>query len=117
MANPDVKKAAEHLHHISMLYSGCIWEMANGKGLIGLPQDHPGLSNVRDLIDQILYCRAEVNALTKCLVDTGLITAEQYTKQVAEEYEYFARVKAKKFGCKVTDYGLEFNIQPPHTQN
>jgi hypothetical protein len=103
------RKAAQRLHHLSMLYAGCFHELVSGRPGGVLMQGHPGLKQVRDFIDLILLTRAEINALTKLLTDAKIIDPEKLVRQFAEEYEWFAQAKAEAFGVEVTDYGLVLN--------
>lgn len=104
-----VKKAANRLHHISFFYAGAMYELVHGKQVAFVKDGTPGLSTTRDLVDLILFCRAEINGMTKLLIDKGIITQEEYHERVAEEYEYFAQAKARHFGAsESSDAGLVF---------
>ena len=104
------KAAANRLHHLSMRYVGALLEAATGKAVGTLPSSHPGLSECRDLIDLVLLCRAEINALTKCLIDSGTFTAEKFGQEVTDNYDWLAKQKAAQLGVEVTDYGLKFTF-------
>lgn len=101
-----VRRAATRLHHLSMRYSGALVELVHREPVGFLLKDHPGLSEARDLIDLVLLCRAEINGLTRCLCDAGVLDAERYSRQMAEEYEWLTREKAKFLGVEVTDAGI-----------
>lgn len=103
-----VHAAANRLHHLSMRYVGALVEAATGSKVGMLPGGYPGLREMRDLIDLAMLQRAEVNALTKLLVDAKLLTQEQVLGAFAEEYDWLAREKARFLGCEVTDAGLVF---------
>lgn len=102
------RHAAHRLHHLSMLYSGSLVELLKGEDVGILPANHPGLKQVRDFIDLILFTRAEINALAGLLIESGMLDTEQVQNRFAEEYEWFAQQKAKLYGCEVEDYGLRF---------
>lgn len=102
------RHAAQRLHHLSMRYSGAFVELLKGDNVGFLPTGHPGLHEVRDFIDLILYTRAEINALIRLLIESGVLDLEKVQNKFAEEYEYFAQEKAKMLGVEVTDYGLVF---------
>lgn len=104
----DLYKAANRLHHLSMSYSGAIAELATGQQIFGIPQGHPGLHQTRDLIDLVLLCRAELNAMSKLLVEAKVYSEEQWHDAVVDEYEWLTDTKAKQFGFEVTDTGLRF---------
>lgn len=109
-------KAANRLHHLSMRYVGALLEACTGSKSVGfLPANHPGLRQCRDLIDQVLMCRAEVNGLMQMMHDAGLFPEEKYLEVMAEQYEWFAQTKAKFLGVEVTDVGI--TIHNPLTQN
>ena len=118
----EAERAANRLHHISMLYVGSFVELCKGEPVGMLPVNYPGLRDVRDLIDQILYTRAEVNALTKLLVDAKLATVEQASAAMADNYEWFAQQKIKLWpGFKLTDGGIDIDVagasEPPYSKN
>lgn len=116
MQNPEtyqaMRLAAERLHHLSMRYSGALVELVEKQPVGLLAQDHPGLKECRDFIDLILFTRAEINALTRLLVEATVFSTERFTKQVAKEYEWFAQEKAKQLGVGLTDYGITFSVGP-----
>lgn len=101
-----VSRAANRLHHLSMRYVGGLMEVAKGSPVGFIPAGYPGMKEMRDLIDLILYCRAEQNALTKCLCDAGLLQPGDIAEQVAKEYEWLAQAKAKFLGVEVDDHGI-----------
>lgn len=103
-----VGKMANRLHHLSLRYVGALFESAQGKPVGLIPQGHPGLREMRDLIDLILFTRAEINCLTKLLCDAGLIDAEKFAVQMADEYHWLATEKANFLSVSVEDYGLVF---------
>lgn len=102
------RHAAQRLHHLSMLYSGSLIELVKGEKVGVLPTSYPGLKEARDFIDLILFTRAEINALSRLLIDAGVLDLEKVQNQFAEEYEWFAQQKAKLYGVEVTDYGVRF---------
>jgi len=69
-------------------------------------RDHPGLREARDLIDLVLLCRAEINGLVKILVDAKLIDEKVAERVFADEYEWFAREKAKFLNGGLSDEGI-----------
>lgn len=102
------RAAANRLHHLSMRYAAAFMELAQGHEIGLIPAGQPGLKEFRDLTDLILFTRAEVNAFTKLLVDAKIVTTEQVTKAITEEYDWFAKQKAKQFGIEVSDAGLVY---------
>lgn len=112
-AAEQLDRACRRLHHLSMRYGGAIVELAKGQKVGLIEKDYPGLKEMRDLVDLVLICRAEINALTKSLLDAGVIDADKFTRQQAEDIEWITRHKASFLGCEVTDYGLVFKAPDP----
>jgi hypothetical protein len=106
-----MKGAADRLHHISMIYGAAIVEVAKGEKVGALPVTYPGLHAFRDLCDLILFTRAEINAISKVLIDVRLVSAERLTRTMTEEYEWLANTKALHFGVTVTDVGLDAEVK------
>lgn len=109
------EKAANRLHHLSMRYSGALVELIKGEHVGLLSNAHPGLKEARDFIDLILFVRAEINGITGLLIESKVLSVEQVQARFAEEYEYFAQVKAKQLGVEVTDYGLSYKLGDEHS--
>lgn len=107
-AAAKARHASNRLHHLSMLYSGALIELLQGEQVGLLPTSHPGLREARDFIDLILFTRAEINALSRLLIEAGTFTTEEVQLSFAEEYEWFAQQKAKLFGVELHDYGVSF---------
>lgn len=101
--------AAERLHHLSMRYVGAFAELAQGKEIAFLPDGTPGVSQMRDLIDLVLLCRAEVNGLTNLMHKAGIITEKDIAVEMTEQYEYYTKVKARQLGIGVTDVGITYD--------
>lgn len=104
------QKAAQRLHHLSMRYSGAFMELLKGEHVSTISAAHPGLKEVRDFIDLILYTRAEINALTRLLIAERVLDIDAVQAAFAEEYEWLAQTKAKQLKVEVTDYGLSYKI-------
>jgi hypothetical protein len=111
---PDMERALytaqNRLHHLSFRYVGAMVEVVGGKPVTVLPKCHPGVKECRDLIDLILFTRAEINALTKVLITKGVFTEKEYVMQATEEYSWFCKEKASWLGVEVTDVGLSFDL-------
>jgi hypothetical protein len=108
-----MRDAANRLHHLSMRYSGSLMELQTGKPVGLIPQGHPGLKEVRDLIDLILIARAEINALSAILIKNKVTTPDELTRQITVEYDYICKVKAEQLGVGVSDDGLVFDLGDP----
>lgn len=104
-----VAAAANRLHHLSMRYVGAFAEIAQGKEVAFLPTGTHGVRELRDLIDLLLFCRAEVNGMSNLLVRKGLITEEEFAEVMEEQYDYFTKVKARFLNVGVTDNGIVYD--------
>lgn len=119
----NLATAANRLHHLSMRYAGALVELLKGEKIAFLPDKHPGLREARDLIDLILLTRAEINALTQALHETGLlvtdgqaadvagvaakpITLQRWNDIVTENYKWFTEQKARFLNVGVSDDGI-----------
>lgn len=72
----------------------------------------PECQAVRDHREATMLLRAEVNALTACLIEAGVFTARQYTEQVILESEHLSDAYARRFpGMTATDAGITYD--PP----
>lgn len=72
----------------------------------------PESDAVRDHRELTMLLRAEVNAQTQLLVNRGVFTSEEYTKQVHEEARLLCEAYERRFpGFKATDYGLSINAE------
>lgn len=107
-----MRAAANRLHHLSMRYVGAFVELAKEKPVAFVAQDHPGRRETRDLIDLILFVRAEVNALTALLLEAKILDIDTVTKRFADEYQWFCEQKAQTLGVGVNDAGLVYNFGP-----
>lgn len=113
MALDPANPAASRLNHLGLVYAGALAELGHGHRIAFLPNNHPGLPIVRDLIQLALLQRAEINGLTKLLLDNGLATADELRQTFEDEYTWLAEGKAKELGRKlgveimITDEGLQ----------
>lgn len=105
---------ASRLNHLGMIYAGAMAEVAQGHPVTFLPLDAPGLKQVRDLIQLVLFTRAEVNGLTNLLIEKELVTLSEVEQQMEDEYEWLAAGKVRQFSdllgvdIHITDQGLSF---------
>jgi hypothetical protein len=104
-------KAANNLHHLSMRYVGALHEVAMGKQVGFVDRAHPGSKEMRDLIDLILFVRAELNGISRILIENKICTEYEITRVFAEEFEHFTKVKAQQLNVVVSDMGLVFRKQ------
>lgn len=66
---------------------------------------------VRDHREVTILLRAEVNTLTRILLEAKIVDAETLTRIVGEEAEYLNRACEAKFpGAKAADYGMDFKL-------
>lgn len=67
---------------------------------------------VRDHREVTMLLRAELNAMTKVLIDRGVITIEELERALGEEADKLSADYEKKFpGFKATDAGISINVQ------
>lgn len=71
----------------------------------------PECQAVRDHREATIMLRAEVNALTRILVDRHVITESNFLAALEQEAIQLDRDYEKKFpGMKATDYGIKFDV-------
>jgi hypothetical protein len=72
----------------------------------------PESDAVRDHREVTILLRAEVTALTKILLDKGIMDVEDYQQGMIEEAELLSLDYEKRFpGFKATDYGLQMDVK------
>jgi hypothetical protein len=72
----------------------------------------PECQAVRDHREVTMLMRAEVNALTACLIEAGVFTSRQFTEQLILEAGHLDEQYAKKFpGMRSTDDGISMDVQ------
>lgn len=106
------RQAANRLHHLSMRYVGALHEVAMGEKVGLIAKNHPGNAEMRDLIDLILLTRAEINGISRILIDRKIVSNDKLEKIFTEEYEWLTKQKAQQLGVQVTDAGLTFTNDP-----
>lgn len=76
----------------------------------------PESDAVRDHREITILLRVEATALSKLLIDKGLITLEDFQAAVIEEAELLEQDYEKRFpGCQATDYGMRFDARASET--
>lgn len=59
-----------------------------------------------------MLLRAEVNALTRILLEAKLVDENTLTRVIGEEAEYLSQAYERKFpGAKAIDEGMDFDVQ------
>ncbi len=67
---------------------------------------------VRDHREVTMLLRAEVNALTRILLEAKLVDENTLTRVIGEEAEYLSQAYERKFpGAKAIDEGMDFDVQ------
>lgn len=70
----------------------------------------PECDAVRDHREVTILLRAEVSALTGLLIQTGVVSAEEFTEALEKEAEMLSADYAKRFpGVEATDEGLRID--------
>lgn len=102
----NARLAAKRLTHLSMRYAGALVDLVCPNPPRLILQGHPGLRETRDFINLILITRAEINALTKVLIEKGITTPDRLAEVMADEYEWLTKEKARFLNVGVSDEGL-----------
>jgi hypothetical protein len=69
----------------------------------------PECQAVRDHREVTILLRAEVNAITKLLLDKGVFTTQEFQRELEQEAEDLSsRYEGKFPGIKATDYGIQY---------
>lgn len=67
----------------------------------------PGVRGYRDLVERQIIFRAEINALTRLLLDRGVFTTEEFQAQMILECEHEERNYQQRFpGMRADDTGI-----------
>lgn len=75
-------------------------------------KEDPEASALRDHRELTILLRAEVTALSSLLIAKGVFTAEEFTRQLAEEAELLNQAYEKKFpGFTAHLHGIEIDLQ------
>jgi hypothetical protein len=90
----------------------CKWRTVLVGRLLGTrPDSDPQTQGYRDLIDKMLVLRVEVTALTRLLLQNGIITEEGFKVAVEDEADMLEKDYQKRFpGVRATDTGLDIDI-------
>ena len=76
------------------------------------PKGDPECDAVRDHREVTILLRVEMTALTKVLLDKGLLTLEDWQQAVIDEAELLSKDYEAKFpGCKATDDGIQMDVK------
>lgn len=69
----------------------------------------PECDAVRDHREVTILLRAEVNALTRCMIEAGIFTSAKFTEVLGEEADALSKAYEGKFpGMKATEIGIEY---------
>jgi hypothetical protein len=72
----------------------------------------PESDAVRDHREVTILLRAEVNAIAELMIAKGIVTAEEFTRQVAEAAEQLNAAYERKFpGMKAELDGIHYDVQ------
>lgn len=73
--------------------------------------EHPRFKAMSDLRELTMFLRAETNALAIIMVEKGIMTREEYTKQIEVECGVLSKQYERKFpGFKAAPFGLDINV-------
>lgn len=107
-------KSINRLHHVGIRYLGAMVEVVTGQKIMFVPADRPGVHELRDFISLGLILRAEVNAITKILIDNKMVTHAQLLEGVTAEYNQVCKEKCHQFGFEVDDLGIILKPNDPN---
>lgn len=72
----------------------------------------PECRAVRDNAERTLLLRAEVSAITRILIEKGVVGAEEVFRVFEDEYNALSQDLETRFpGAQATDQGMQFDIQ------
>ncbi len=98
-----LEKALQKLAKWRSVFAG--WQLGTR------PSTDPECQAVRDHREVTIMLRAEVNALTKCLLDSGIVSGEQFQNTLLEEVKALDRAYEEKFpGFRTIDVGVEMKM-------
>lgn len=88
------------------------WRATFASWQLGTRSDRDGECRaVRDHRELSMLLRAEVSALTACLINAGVFTAREYTEQVIVEIEHLDESYSQRFpGFKSTEIGMSMSL-------
>jgi len=70
----------------------------------------PESDAVRDHREVTILLRAEVNALTKLMIDKGVFTVREFDSQLVDEAKHLDRAYEDKFpGIQATEFGISID--------
>lgn len=90
----------------------CKWRVHFAGWLLGTRlKSDPQSQWARDNAEKLLVLRAEVSALSRILIDQGVVTAEQFTVQVGQEAVALSNMMEERWpGVTATDDGLHYDL-------
>lgn len=99
----DLMSALNRLAKWRMVFAG--WQLGTrmkGDAECDAVRDHRELS---------MLTRAEVNTLTRLMIDKGVFTDEEFAIQLTEEATWLSDSYEERFpGCKATDEGIAMDV-------
>ena len=95
-------KLSKRLHHLSIIFASNV--------LAGRVASEYVRLSVRDVADLAYFLRAEVNAITKLLIDKGIVEKSELIERINEELEILINAKEEQFKIALTDQGISFDL-------
>jgi hypothetical protein len=100
----QVRAALERLCKWRTIFAG--WQLGTRS------LDDPEAQAVRDHREVTMLLRCEVNALTKCLLDVGIVGRDQFQRALLSEAAQLSEDYERKFpGAKATDVGIQLDAR------
>lgn len=106
MEHKDVEEVAAKMHRSANILAK--WRSVFTGWHLGTRSTDDGQTKaMRDLYEKVLLMRAELNGVTRILVDKGVVTQVELTEIFGEEYAFYAEQLAGFFdGMEATEQGI-----------
>lgn len=90
----------------------CKWRSVFTGRILGTRGRDPQTQGFRDLFEKWLILRVEVSALSQILDAKGIISFDEYMKQVTVEADLLSASLAEQFpGMTAHEYGINYDIE------
>lgn len=88
------------------------WRLAFMARMLGtVPREDKRFVPYKDLFENLIFRRAEINALAKVLIDKQVVTPVEWLNYMTEEAKLFDEDLEKVFpGYKATEFGLDVDL-------
>jgi hypothetical protein len=88
------------------------WRSVFTGRILGTRGRDPQTQGFRDLFEKLLILRVEVSALSQLLDAKGIISFDEYMKQVTVESDLLTKALAEQFpGMEAKEYGISYDLE------